>query len=75
MSLFHGHNLQKQRQLHLLKLKKQMRGIQNEMEFVEILVQFWPLPNMAQKMQRLEQRLSQLQQQYGQTAHLQACVG
>jgi hypothetical protein len=41
-----------------------MQGLQNEMEFVEILTQFWPLPNMAQKMERLEQRMELLNKQY-----------
>lgn len=54
----------KQSQQQLLKLQKEMQGIRNEMEFVEILVQFWPLPNMASKMERLEQRLHVLNQQY-----------
>lgn len=52
----------RQRQLH--HLKKQMQGLQNEMEFVEILAQFWPLPNMSQKMERLESKLSLLNRQY-----------
>lgn len=51
-------------QQQLVKLQKEMQGLRNEMEFVEILVQFWPLPNMAQKMERLEQRLYLLNQQY-----------
>lgn len=53
-----------QSQYQLAKLQKEMQGVRNEMEFVEILVQFWPLPNMAKKMERLEQRLSLLNRQY-----------
>lgn len=51
-------------QHQLAKLQKEMQGVRNEMEFVEILVQFWPLPNMAKKMERLEQRLNLLNRQY-----------
>lgn len=52
-----------QRQAHLMKLHRQMQGLRNEMEFVEILTQFWPLPNMAARMERLEERLHLLNQQ------------
>lgn len=54
----------KHRQQQLLKLQRQMQGIQNEMEFVEILVQFWPWSNMAQKIERMEQRLQFLNLQH-----------
>ena len=57
------HHLRR-KQIHWLK--KQMQGVKNEIEFVEILTQFWPLPNMAQKMDRLEDRLNSLQAQYAQ---------
>jgi hypothetical protein len=60
MSFF---NQQANNQVNLLKLQKQMQGIKNEMEFVEILAQFWPLPNMAEKMERLEQKLNLLNSQ------------
>ena len=53
-----------QHEKNLLKLQNQMKSLQNEMEFVEILAQFWPLPNMAQKMDRLEKRMTILNQQY-----------
>ena len=62
----------KQREQHLLKLQKQMQGLKNEMEFVEILAQFWPLPNMSQKMERLEARLHELNHQYQQHNQLKA---
>lgn len=62
----------RQSQKQLLKLQKEMQGIRNEMEFVEILVQFWPLPNMARKMERLEQRLHALNQQYSSYASQKA---
>jgi uncharacterized protein YigA (DUF484 family) len=60
-----------QRQLQLQNLQKQMQGVRNEMEFVEILTQFWPLPNMSQKMERLEERLQLLSDQYHHYAALQ----
>ncbi|WP_303675102.1 hypothetical protein [Vampirovibrio chlorellavorus] len=55
---------EKVRQKQLKQLSKQIQGLRNEMEFVEILAQFWPLPNMSQKMERLQQRLALLDQQY-----------
>jgi hypothetical protein len=54
----------KVREQQLKQLSKQIQGLRNEMEFVEILAQFWPLPNMSQKMERLQQRLALLDQQY-----------
>jgi hypothetical protein len=54
---------ERQRQQHLLKLQRQMQGLRNEMEFVEILVQFWPWSNMAQKIERMEQQLRMLDMQ------------
>jgi predicted RNase H-like nuclease (RuvC/YqgF family) len=65
-------NAAKQDKQTLLKLKKQMQSLQNEMEFVEILAQFWPFPNMARKMERLEQKLEQLKRQYAHYSALQA---
>lgn len=55
---------EKFREQQLKQLSKQIQGLRNEMEFVEILAQFWPLPNMSQKMERLQQRLNLLNQQY-----------
>ncbi len=55
---------EKVRQKQLKQLSRQIQGLRNEMEFVEILAQFWPLPNMSQKMERLQQRLTLLDQQY-----------
>ena len=54
------------RQKNLLTLKKRMQGVRNEMEFVEILAQFWPLPSMIHRMERLEERLSHLSLSYRQ---------
>lgn len=65
-------NSSTQHQQNLLKIKKQMQGLQNEMEFVEILTQFWPFSNMAQKMERLEQRLELLNRQYTHYSALKA---
>ena len=72
MSSYYKKSMQELRQLNLLKLQKQMQGIKNEMEFVEILAQFWPLPNMAAKVDRLERKLHILQQQYHQYTALKA---
>lgn len=52
------------REQQLKQLSRQIQGLRNEMEFVEILAQFWPLPNMSQKMERLQQRLNVLDRQY-----------
>ncbi len=51
----------------LLRIKRQMQGLKNEMDFIEILTNFWPLPNMATKMERLEQRMQALNSRYEQT--------
>lgn len=60
------------RQMQMLRLKKKMQGVKNEIEFVEILTQFWPLPNMHQKMERLEARMMSLHTQYEQFAQAPA---
>ncbi|HEY9746164.1 MAG TPA: hypothetical protein V6C99_08105 [Oculatellaceae cyanobacterium] len=59
-------------QKELLKLNKQIQSVRNEMEFVEILAQFWPLPNMAQKMERLERKLALLNAQASRYSTLKA---
>lgn len=56
----------------IAKLQKEMQTLQNEMEFVEILAQFWPFPNMARKMERLEQKLLLLKRQYNSYTALKA---
>jgi hypothetical protein len=61
-----------QREKHLQTIQKQMQGLKNEMEFVEILAQFWPLPNMSQKMERLEARLHELSALYQHQSQLKA---
>jgi hypothetical protein len=52
------------RQADLMKLQKRMQVLRNEMDFVEILVQFWPLPNMSDKMERLQDNLGSMNRQY-----------
>lgn len=56
----------------LLKIKRQMQSLKNEMDFIEILTNFWPLPNMATKMERLEKRMQSLNNRYEQ--HLEQLV-
>lgn len=51
----------------LLRIKRQMQGLKNEMDFIEILTNFWPLPNMSTKMERLEKRMLALNSRYEQT--------
>jgi len=62
MSVSKHLDVQRQKQLH--KLQRQIQGLRNEMEFVEILAQFWPWQNMLLKMERLEERLDFLNRQY-----------
>lgn len=52
-----------QRREQIAKLEKRILSLQNEMDFVEILVQFWPWPNMAERMERKQQLLARLQKQ------------
>jgi len=49
---------------HLTQLKKQMNKVRQELEFIEILAQFWPFPNMADKMERLNARMKKLEADY-----------
>jgi hypothetical protein len=44
-----------------IKLQKQIQSIKNQMDFVEILCNFWPLPNMSQKHRRLKNEMETLQ--------------
>ncbi len=60
----HQQRCPKSEHRELLRLQKQIQGLRNEMEFVEILAQFWPLPTMTHKMERLEKRLQVLSSQY-----------
>lgn len=55
------------RQRALARIQSRIRLLQNEIDFVEILVQFWPWPNMAERMDRLQSRLQELNRQ---TQHL-----
>jgi hypothetical protein len=63
MTLSHQQKEASQQHLQRLRLQKKMQGLQNEMEFVEILVQFWPWQNMSDKMERLQSNLSEMQRQ------------
>lgn len=56
---------EQQRNQQLKQVEKRIQALRNEMEFVEILVQFWPWQNMSLKMERLEQKMLQLEQQRG----------
>ena len=51
------------RQLMLAHLQKRISHLQNQADFIEILVQFWPLPNMSVKMTHLRQRIAQIDNQ------------
>lgn len=72
MSVLSHHHSDAQRQQKLRKLQQQMQGLRNEMEFVEILAQFWPWQNMILKMERLQERLNSLNHQYQLCSGLQA---
>lgn len=52
---------EQQRQKLLRKVEKRIQGLHNEMEFIEILVQFWPLQNMTRKLERMAQRMRLLE--------------
>jgi hypothetical protein len=45
------------------KVEKRLRSLQNEMEFLEILAQFWPWPNMILKVERLQREIQHIRQQ------------
>ncbi|MGE0200117.1 MAG: hypothetical protein AB7P76_04020 [Candidatus Melainabacteria bacterium] len=49
---------------NLLRLKNRMRGLRNQMDYIEILSNFWPLPNMEARIRRLELEMCHLNQAY-----------
>lgn len=65
--------LDQDRQRHPAKLEKRLQSLRNEMEFVEILAQFWPWPNMADKVERLQAEIQRLDYQSSRTSYLKVC--
>lgn len=47
----------------LLRLKRKMNSLKQELDLVEIFCNFWPLDNMKAKRQRLKQQLETMKQQ------------
>ena len=62
-----------ERQRLLVKLEKRRQGLYNEMEFVEILAQFWPWSNMAEKVDRLQSEIGRIDQQKHQLSAFAVC--
>jgi hypothetical protein len=50
-----------QRRQQIEKMQAEIRSLQNQRDFVEILVQFWPWNNMATRLQRLENEVEQIE--------------
>ncbi len=48
----------------LLVLERKMRRVRNEMDFLEILTNFWPINNMEARVQQLEATMSALNENY-----------
>lgn len=71
--MFSGHNLDRERQRQLARMEKRIQGLRNEMEFVEILAQFWPWPNMVLKVERLQGEIERLSHQTTRLALARAC--
>ena len=57
------HPIEKARQRQIAKVEKRIQNLYNEMEFVEILAQFWPWQNMADKVDRLQVEIERLRSQ------------
>ena len=55
---------------NLLKIQSRMQALRNQMDFVEIFSHFWPLPNMQQKMKRLENEMLGLNNQHQQYCNI-----
>jgi len=62
------HPIEKARQRQLVQIEKRVQSLYHEMEFLEILAQFWPWPNMAQKVDRLQLEIERLRNQ-GKSLH------
>jgi hypothetical protein len=71
--MFSGQNLDRERQQQLSRIEKRIQALHNEMEFVEILAQFWPLPNMSLKVERLQSEIERLRHQTSRMALARAC--
>jgi hypothetical protein len=70
--MLNRHHFTADHQRQVAKLEKRMQGLRNEMEFVEILAQFWPWPNMADKVERLQAEIKRLDHQVHRVSYLKA---
>jgi hypothetical protein len=61
--MFSGQPMDRERQRQLARIEKRIQSLHNEMEFVEILAQFWPWPNMVLKVERLQSEIARLRHQ------------
>lgn len=68
-----GYSFDNSREQRLVQIEKRIQSLHNEMEFVEILAQFWPWPNMAQKVDRLNAEIEHLRKQSGRLSFATAC--
>lgn len=57
-------------QKEMQRLLRRMRGLKNEMDLLEILSNFWPLPNMESRVDRLEKEMDSLNKLYLANRHL-----
>lgn len=53
-----------QRRKQIIQLERHMRKVRNEMDFLEILTNFWPINNMEERVRKLEDRMTALNNHY-----------
>ncbi len=61
--MFAGQHMDRDRARQLARVEQRIQSLRNEMEFIEILAQFWPWPNMAEKVERLQSEIDRLRHQ------------
>jgi len=54
------------RRKQIIMLERHMRKVRNEMDFLEILTNFWPINNMEERVRKLEERMTTLNHNYAQ---------
>lgn len=51
------------------RLRRKMQHVKNQMDFIEILCNFWPMPNMSARHERLKAELGQISHHYQKALH------
>jgi hypothetical protein len=51
------------------RLRRKIQHVKNQMDFIEILCNFWPMPNMSARHERLKAELGQISHHYQKALH------